>query len=207
MEKNSFILGVIIILLGAAIFLVTFTRQRPIKNFPSSGTDIIAFGDSLVEGVGASNENKNFVSLLSHEIGKPIINLGVSGDTTAQGLERIALLDKYSPKVVILLLGGNDYLQKVPEETTFNNLSKIIENIEARGAVVLLLGVKGSLIGDKFEKQFEKLHDEYNTAYVPNVLSGIFGNVQYMSDAVHPNDIGYQMIASKVYPVLAPLVK
>lgn len=204
MNKKIIISGVVVILF--LLFFFLFSKQE-IKNYPSSGTDIIAFGDSLVQGVGASDESKNFVSLLSKKIGKPIINLGVSGNTTADGLARLEALDKYKPKVVLLLLGGNDYLKKIPQETTFNNLEKIIEDLQSRGAVVVLLGVRGGLLSDKFESSFEDLSKENETAYVSNVLAGLITNSQYMYDAIHPNDLGYQKIADRVYPVLKDVLE
>ena len=72
---------------------------------------------------------------------------------------------------------------------------------------MLLLGVRGNLLGDKFRPEFEKLHAAYQTAYVSDVLSGLFGNGKYMSDTVHPNDEGYAIIAERIYPVLSKLLK
>jgi lysophospholipase L1-like esterase len=181
-------------------------KKIDIKNYPSSGTEIIAFGDSLVEGVG-STPNKDFVSILSQKIGKNIINLGVSGDTTEDGLKRISEIEKYNPKIVILLLGGNDALRRIPKEKTFNNLGLIIQNIQSKGSVVLLLGVKGTLLGDRYKSEFEKISKKYKTAYVPNVLDDLFGNPKFMSDGIHPNDAGYKIIAEKIYPELIPLLK
>ncbi len=200
-----------IFLLGVAIlglfFFVNFSKNPQIKNYPSKGQDVIAFGDSLIFGQGASSNDKNFISLLSQKIGKKIINLGVPGNTTQDALDRINELDKYNPKVVIVLLGGNDYLKKVPIETTFKNLEKIIKKVQDRGSVVLLLGVRGGLLTDKFDTEFEKISSKYHTVYVSNVLSGLITNMQYMSDAVHPNDLGYEKIADRVYPVLVKLIK
>ncbi len=189
------------------VLFFLFRGDAEIINYPSSGTDIVAFGDSLVQGVGATSESTNFVSTLSRRLGKPIINLGVSGNTTADGLKRLSELDKYKPQVVILLLGGNDYLQKVPIDTTFTNLEKIIKNIQSRGAVVLLLGVRGGIINDKFDERFEELAKKTDSAFVPNVLDGLITKNEYMSDAIHPNDAGYTKIAARVYPVLQKLVK
>ncbi len=207
MKKSYYIVIGMIVLFGAVFWHFKSDKTPMVKNYPSNGTDIVAFGDSLVEGVGASYADKNFVSLLSARIGQPIINLGVSGNTTADGLARLSELDKYNPKVVLLLLGGNDRLKQIPKETTFSNLGQIIQNLQSRGAIVLLLGIRGSLIGDKFEPGFGKLHNQYQTAYVSDVLNGLFGNAQVMSDTVHPNDLGYTKIADRVYPVLAQLIK
>lgn len=193
---------------GALLILVLvllFREEKEIRNGSSQGMDIVAFGDSLVVGVGASTNN-DFISLLSRQVGKPIVNLGVSGNTTKDGLNRIEELDKYNPKVVILLLGGNDYLQKVPIEETFANLEKIIQNIHARGSAVLLLGVRGGLLSDRFDSKFEELSRKYETAHVPNVLEGLLGKSEYMSDVIHPNDLGYRKISERVYPVLDKLL-
>jgi len=180
-------------------------KKGEIINYPSNGSDIVAFGDSLVEGVGSTSEG-DFVSLLSSKIGEPIINLGHSGDTTVDGLNRINELDNYKPKIVILLLGGNDYLKKVPAVDTFKNLATIVENIQSRGSIVLLLGIRGGILSDPFESEFIKLKDKYGVAFVPDVLSGLIGNIKYMSDPIHPNNMGYKMIADKVYPILSKLI-
>ncbi len=193
--------------LALIILYFVFGGSTKIKNYPSSGTDIVAFGDSLVQGVGAGSDSTNFVAVLSRRIGKPIVNLGVSGNTTEDGLKRLGELDRYKPKVVIVLLGGNDYLKKVPIDTTFNNLEKIIRNIQSRGAVVLLLGVRGGVVTDKFDERFEDLADKTGSAYVSNVLDGLITKNEFMSDAIHPNDTGYAKIATRVYPVLQKLIK
>lgn len=197
-------IAVFAVIIPSSFFL--FSADAPIRNYPSGGTDIIAFRDSLVEGIGAT-EGNDFVSVLSRKIGQPIVNLGVSGNTTADGLSRVSVLDRYRPKVVLLLLGGNDHLRKVPEAETFANLAALIENFHARGAVVVLLGIRGSLLGDKFEDEFERLHEEYETAYVSDVLSGLFGRAEYMSDPIHPNDAGYAKIAERIHPVLESLLR
>ena len=205
-KTTIYFVAVVFLALIALYFFFFSAQETKITNYPSPGTDIVAFGDSLVAGIGATNGN-DFVSLLSEKIGQEIINLGVSGNTSADGLARINELDQYRPKVVLLLLGGNDHLRKVPIETTFGNLGLLIENIHARGAIVLLLGVKGNLLGDKFEPEFEKLHEKYKTAYVSNILDGLFGNGKYMEDSIHPNDAGNMFMAERIYPVLAPLLK
>src|ERR1051325_8845903 len=94
---------------------------------------VVAFGDSLTYGVG-STQGGGFVTDLSNELGVPIVNLGVSGDTTAKAFKRIEqVLDK-KPDVILLLLGGNDYLQNVPKEETRKNLEAIIETLQKSGS-------------------------------------------------------------------------
>jgi lysophospholipase L1-like esterase len=199
------LVGIVIVMCVYGLYLY-FHSSHPVRNYPSPGTDIIAFGDSLVEGVGAT-PGHDLVSLLSKEIGAPIVNLGRSGDTTADGLARISELDSYKPKVVILILGGNDYLAKKSMPEAFERLGKIIEQIQARGAIVLLVGIRLSLVVGNFDAQYRELERKYQTAYVPDVLDGFYGKLQYMSDNIHPNDAGYAIIASRIAPTLQKLIR
>ncbi len=183
-----------------AIFLL-FKKDPAITNFPSRGTSLIAFGDSLVEGVGATKDN-DFVSILSKLIGQPIINMGVSGNTSKNGLDRIDTVTSQKPKVVLVLLGGNDFLRKIPKAETFKNIDDVVFKIQQSGAVVILLGVRGGILTDQYEEQFENIADNRGALYVKDVLDGIITNQKYMSDAIHPNDAGYKKIAEKVEPAL-----
>lgn len=170
---------------------------------------IIAFGDSLVQGVGASKGN-DFVSRLSQKTGVNIVNAGVSGNTTIDGLLRLQkdVLDK-KPDVVILLLGGNDALKQISVEQTFGNLENMINQIKQGGAKVLLLGVRGGVvfIGKNYDPEFESLAKKTNTVLVPDVLDGLFGNKEFMSDGIHPNDAGYEKIANKIWQYLPRIFK
>ncbi len=197
------------VLLCVVLFLLAYIfwpTSHTVKNYPSSGTSVVAFGDSLVSGVG-STLGGGFVSILEKEIGVPIINLGKSGDTTEDGLARMESIKDTHPKVVMLLLGGNDYLRKIPQATTRTNLAKIIEEIQGQGAIVVLLGVRGGVLQDNFSDMYEELADTYETAYVSNVLEGLFARDAFMSGAIHPNDAGYEKIAERIAPVLAELLK
>lgn len=205
MSQRNWILTII----SVAVLVVIFFVYKPapvVKNHPSSGTDIVAFGDSLIEGVGSS-VGGGFIKMLSDDLGVPIVNLGVSGDTTFSALGRIGVLDRYRPKVVIILLGGNDFLRRVPQEETFSNLDKIIVYAQERGAAVLLLGVRGGILRDEYEVYFNKLAKERQTAYVSNVLGDIFGRQEFMADPIHPNDAGYKKIKDRVLPILGKLLE
>jgi lysophospholipase L1-like esterase len=193
-----------LLIIGAYSLYMHF-HQPQIKNYPPSGTDIIAFGDSLVEGVGATLGN-DLVSTLSKNIGVPIVNLGHSGDTTADGLARVSEIDAYKPKVVILILGGNDYLARKSMLQAFENLGQIIEHIQSRGVIVLLVGIRLSPVVGNFDAQYRELQKKYQTAYVQDVLSGFYGKEQYMSDSIHPNDAGYAIMASRITPTLQKLL-
>jgi lysophospholipase L1-like esterase len=206
LRKNPFILvlaALVILIIGWLIW--NAYRPTAIVNLDSKGTVIVALGDSLAQGVGASN-GYDFVSLLSARLGQPIVNLGKSGDTAADGLARLDDVFRYDPRIVIVLLGGNDFLRHVPMDQTFANLDKIVAAIESRGAAVLLLGVRGGLLYDSYDSRFEALAKARGTGFVPNVLDGLIGDPKYMSDEIHPNDAGYAKIADKVEPVLRTML-
>lgn len=167
---------------------------------------IVALGDSLVFGYGSTIGN-DFVSVLEKEIGRDIINMGINGNTTADGLGRIDTVLALKPSVVLVLLGGNDFLRKVPDTETFKNLDMIVEKLQSSGAVVIVLGIQGGVLADPFKSQFESLTERRGAGYVPNVLAGIIGNQSLMYDAIHPNDIGYKKIADKVLPALQMVLK
>lgn len=198
--------GVILAAAGLAVWF--FWPEAPVKNYPSSGETLIALGDSLTFGEGVQ-PSENYVSVLSSKLGVPIVNAGVSGDTTAMALARLPdILEKYPhPKLVIVMLGGNDFLQRLSKEETYGNLSKIIAIIQARGAIVLLVGVRGGIFTDSFADEYGKLAKEYKTAYVPNILKGILGKPELLADTIHPNAKGHAKMAEKLEPVIEKLIK
>lgn len=208
MKSRNDIRNVAALILLAFLAIIAFVNsgnESHIRNFPSIGTDIIVFGDSLVAGVGATSRDTNFVSILAKKIGKPVINMGISGNTTADGLARLSTIDRYNPKIVILVLGGNDFIRKVSPDETFRNLASIIEGLQMRGAIVILVGVRDGIISDRYATRFKDLSERYETEYVPDILDGLMLDSRYMSDAIHPNDAGYRKIADKIYPVLLRL--
>jgi len=85
-NHRRYLFVIILVLLGFSFFFLVDPQEQEIKNYPPQNNTIIAFGDSLVEGVGAPTDT-NFVSLLSKKVGLPIHNLGKSGDTTESALE------------------------------------------------------------------------------------------------------------------------
>lgn len=190
-----------ILFLIIALLVAIFFKPSKITNYPSVGSSIVMLGDSLTYGVGAS-EGKDLPALLSKKIGMHVVNMGVPRETTGEGLKRVEKVIDTNPRVVLVLLGGNDYLQHVPQEETFRNIDEIVTTLQEFGAVVVLLGIQGGILSDSYASEFKKIAKNRGTLYVPNVLDGIIGHNELMSDQVHPNDDGYEIIAKKIYPVL-----
>ena len=149
-SHKSIIVGVVVLL--AISYFVFGAGDKAVTNYPSQGTDIVAFGDSLVAGVGSSTGG--FVNMLSKDLGVEIVNLGVSGNTTKDALDRVDILKNYKPKLVMILLGGNDFLRKVPTEETFANLEKIVQVVVSQGAVAVLLGVRSGVLSNRYDEEY-----------------------------------------------------
>ncbi len=191
-----------LILIGAGILYFSYMKQNDTSCLDAVPQPrVTAFGDSLVAGYGATTEG-GFVSILSREAGVPISNLGKSGDTTAQAKFRLSEVRSSRPDTTLILLGGNDALQRIPLAETEKNLSEIIEEIQKSGSSIILLGVIGGFPQDPFTAMYKRLAETYKVTYVSNILSGIIGHPNLMSDGIHPNQDGYQKIADRLLPIL-----
>jgi len=196
---------VLIALLAAALVWYCQSGEPPGAR-PASGSAVIAFGDSLVTGHGTS-PGHDFVSLLSQRLGVPIVNAGRGGDTAESALRRLETdVLARDPRVVIVLLGGNDILRRVPTEVTFANLAAIVERIRQRGAAVVLVGLSTGFLIDPYGPEYARLAERTSSAYVPDILGDIFRNQARMADSIHPNDEGHRIMADRIAPVLEDLL-
>ena len=177
-----------------------------IANLDSRGTNIIAFGDSLTAGAGAS-KGDDYPSKLSAKIGAPIINAGVNGDTTETALARLdGDVLSQSPRIVIVGLGGNDFLRRVPIQTTEANLRTIVQRIKAGGAMVVLLGFEFP-IGPDYGDMYEKVADDEECLFIDDVVDGILTDTKLKSDEIHPNAAGYELMAERVAEPMRELIE
>ena len=190
------IIGAVLAVLVSGVWFFTRSNET-IKNYPPKNEKILAFGDSLVFGQGATKGN-DFVTLLGKSIGRNILNYGVSGNTTADGVARMNEVVQEDPGIVLLLLGGNDTLRRIPIETTEANLRTLVSTFQNSGAVVIFIGVRGGVIGSAREDMYERVGEEYGALYVPGILDGILLKPELMSDAIHPNDAGYARITERL---------
>jgi len=177
-----------------------------IRNLRSAGQTIICFGDSLTEGVGAG-QGEDYPSVLSRFIAAPVVNAGHRGDTTADALNRLArdVLEK-NPRLVILLLGGNDFLRQVPVGDTRKNLETIVQRIQEHGAMVVITGMKLGLFTDEYGAMMENIAEKFGALLVPQVTKGILTDSKLKSDPIHPNGAGYRLIAERVAEKVKPLL-
>ena len=199
------------------------TLDTSIKTFK-----IVAFGDSLTAGYGVELKdsypsilqdvlNKNsekFINKNENEKDKSninfeLINMGVSGETTAGGLDRFLFILEQKPDLVLLGLGANDMLRGVDTNVTKNNLEAILKKFKDNNQKVILLGMQSvSSYGVKYKNDFDAIYPElskkYNIPLVPFFLEGVAKVEKYnTSDGIHPNRSGYEKIVSEnMMPIL-----
>lgn len=196
------------IFLFGVIFTVSFysCQMRQTANIDSEGKNIICFGDSLTFGYNVESKD-SYPSVLSKMLGKNIINSGRNADTVTLALDRLEkdVLEK-DPLLVIVILGANDFLQRIPKNQTLEHLEIIITKIKAKGAMVAL-GQLGPFSMYIYKKDYKKLAESENIILINDILGGVFGKPDFMSDDVHPNAKGYVKIAEKVYKAIAPILE
>lgn len=164
-----------------------------IKNVhEAAGDSIVCLGDSITAGAGAA-AGQDYPSLLKTKL--PVINAGVSGDTTQGALKRIAGVLSHRPKIVIVELGGNDYIRGAPFSETFNNLRQIIAKLQEEKAVVILIEMP---LGPAYEAEYKNLAKDRGCLLIEGLMREIFDDRSLMADEMHPNSIGYQKMADKI---------
>lgn len=193
-----------LVIAAAALFLILvvwFFWPSPysnVANLGSRGSNIIALGDSLTAGFGAPS-GEDYPSKLSAMIGAPVLNAGVSGDTTEAALARLdADILSRDPRIVIVGLGGNDFMHGVAITSTEANLRIIIQKIHGAGAMVVLLGFSFPSISANYEKMYERLAREEQCLLIPHPLHGVLTDSALKSDEIHPNARGYQLMAERI---------
>lgn len=159
---------------------------------------VILFGDSLAAGYGATLGNDP-ASLLAARLGVPVENQGRNGDTTSTGLMRLESAIARKPGVVIVVLGGNDFLQRRDAGAMRDNLTEIARRLRAAGAVPVLVGLQEPEGKGAYAAAYEEAAEGFES-YVPDVLDGIFGKPSLMADLIHPNDAGYALVAERIAP-------
>lgn len=162
------------------------------------GAKILAFGDSLTYGSGASAA-ESYPSVLADLTGRKVVNAGVPGEVTAEGLRRLpALLDEHQPSLLILCHGGNDFLRGLGEQQASENIRAMIRQAKDRGIGVMLIAVPkfGLLLSPP--DFYGKIAEEFAVPYDAETLSQIIRNSSLKSDEVHPNGQGYRLMATAI---------
>jgi acyl-CoA thioesterase-1 len=186
---------------------------------PSSDTRpvIACFGDSLTAGLGL-DPGQSFPDLIQHELDARgyryrVVNLGVSGDTTEDGLARMGMVLAEKPAIVVLEFGANDGLRGQPVPHIQGSLAQMIETFEKAGAGVLLAGITlppnyGAAYIGNFDAMYRRLASQYKLPLIPFLLADVAGNPRLMQrDGMHPNAEGARIVTATVWRALQPMLQ
>lgn len=196
-------------------------KQDNKVNMNTSGKDtverksILFFGNSLTAGYGLEDPSDAFPEVIQQKIdslGLPyqVINAGLSGETTAGGVNRINWLLKQKVDVFVLELGANDGLRGIPVSETKKNLQSILDTVKVKypNAKRILLGMEvppnmGGKYAAEFRLIFRDIAEKNKIPFVPFMLEGVAGNVKLnLRDGIHPTAEGYKIVAENVWEVL-----
>ncbi len=174
-----------------------------IKNAGNTKGPIICFGDSITFGYGA-NACEDYPTALAKITKIPVVNAGVDGDTTFAALKRLSkdVLVKEA-RLVIVEFCGNDFLKKIPRETTIKNLREIIQRVQDTGAMVALVDISAGFFFQEYREDFKKLARQSGAIFIPVILNKIITNPAMKSDFFHPNARGYNEVAKRIYQSIA----
>lgn len=183
---------------------------------PDNRSVIVAFGDSLTAGYGVSSD-QSYPANLQRDLdarGYPyrVVNEGISGNTSKDGVLRAPAIAALHPKVVIISFGGNDGLRGLPIRDTAMNLATIISTMQDAHAKIILGGITlppnyGSEYIAEFNAIYKKQAAAYHVPLLPFMLKGVYGVPGSMqSDGIHPTAQGCRQVARNFLPLLLPLL-
>jgi acyl-CoA thioesterase-1 len=178
---------------------------------------IVCFGDSLTAGFGL-DPGRSYPDLLQRELDREgyhyrVVNMGVSGDTTQDGLARLPMVLAEHPRIVVLEFGANDGLRGQPVSLAEQNQARMIEALQKAGARVVLAGITlppnyGPEYLNRFNAMYPDLAKRYHLALIPFLLADVAAKPDLMQrDGLHPNVEGTRLVAQNVLRVLEPLLQ
>lgn len=207
MHRRSFVA----VLLVAGLLTACERLPQPTP-LPPEAT-VVAFGDSVTYGTGAA-AGADWPSRLAALSGWTVINAGVPGETAEQARDRIdAVLTQYQPTLVIIEIGGNDFLRRRPQEAVKADVRRIVQSVRQHGAQAVLVAVPqvslfGIVSGAKSDAPiYRELAREGGIPVVEKVFAEILSRPELCADQIHPNAEGYRTMAGAIYAFLAQTPK
>ncbi len=201
------------------IFIIgckTAIPTRPVQDTPSPSNPsirtLVAFGDSLTEGLGVESEatypTQLERKLRVENLDWKVVNAGLSGETSSGALSRLDWVLKLKPDAIILETGANDGLRGIDPEITKRNLTALVQELQKRGIPVMLAGMKTlSNLGPDYTQEFEAVYPsvakDMKIPLIPFFLDGVAGVPELnQEDRIHPTEEGYTLIVEKIAPAV-----
>jgi lysophospholipase L1-like esterase len=172
--------------------------ERPtLERLPGDAV-VLAFGDSLTYGTGAA-EGESYPAQLEKLIGRRVVRAGVPGEVTAQALARLPeALDEHAPRLLLLCIGGNDFLRRLGTEQAERNVREMVKLAQDRGIAVLLIGTPEPGFTVSPPAFYAGIAKEFRLPYEPGVIGEVLKDRALKSDPIHPNARGYRVIAERL---------
>ncbi len=194
---------IIFLLLAIWAILTLAACQRPAR-LPMLAKDdiVVAFGDSITFGTGAEPQ-ESYPAVLEQMIGRRVINAGVPGEITAEGLSRLPqILESEKPALLILCHGGNDHLRQLKRGQAADNIREMIRLARQKGTAVALIAVPGFSLSVSPEPMYKDIAKEFKIPLEEKTLSDILADNSLKSDYIHPDAAGYRRLAEAVAALL-----
>ena len=176
--------------------------ERPkLERLPSDAV-VLAFGDSLTYGTGAT-EAESYPAQLEQLIGRRVVRAGVPGELTAQALARLPeMLDEHAPRLLLLCIGGNDFLRRLGNQQAEGNVRAMVKLARGRGVEVLLIGTPEPGFAVTPPPFYAAIAKEFRLPYEDGAIGDVLKDNALKSDPIHPNARGYRIIAERVAAAL-----
>src|SRR5512145_1688287 len=185
----------------AAILLVLALAgcgERPKLERLAPDAVVLAFGDSLTYGTGAQ-ESESYPAQLQNLIGRRVVGAGVPGEVTAQALARLpAALEEHTPRLVLLCIGGNDFLRRLGNQQAESNVREMVKLARGRGVEVLLIGTPEPGFTVTPPAFYAGIARQFTVPYEEAVIGEVLRDNSLKADPIHPNARGYGVIAERV---------
>ncbi|HEX2197708.1 MAG TPA: GDSL-type esterase/lipase family protein, partial [Burkholderiales bacterium] len=194
-------LGLRLLLLIFAFSAVGCAKPPALEPLPADAV-VLAFGDSLTYGTGAQ-EDESYPAQLGRIIGRPVVGAGVPGEVTARALARLpAALDEHAPALLLLCIGGNDFLRRLGTRQAEHNVRAMVKLARSRGIGVLLIGTPEPGFSVTPPPFYAAIAQEFGLPYEGEVIGEVLRDESLKADPIHPNARGYRLIAERLAAAL-----
>ena len=199
LKRKLFVSLLLTIMLSAVLMACSSSTKLPLL---AGDAVILAFGDSLTFGTGAAL-GESYPAVLERLVGRRVVNEGVPGEITSEGLERLPeVLKREKPVLLILCHGANDLLRFLDKRQAVSNLRAMIRLAREKGAVVVLVGVPSLGITLSPEPSYLEIAAEMKIPIEEETLTKVLSDGFLKSDVIHPNAAGYRKLAESIADLL-----
>lgn len=183
---------------AVVLLLIWGCGERPkLERLPGDAV-VLAFGDSLTFGTGAT-EQESYPAQLEGLIGRRVVRAGVPGEVTAQALARLpGALDEHAPKLLLLCIGGNDFLRRLGNPQAERNVRDMVQLAKSRGVSVLLIGTPEPGFSVSPPAFYANIAKELRVPYEGGIIGEVLIDRALKADPIHPNARGYRVIAERL---------